>query len=494
MKAIRLIALGNVRALAFWTGVVAAGVWAPAASANPGDLDTTFDGDGIADTFSPVGVGGATVAVYPDARTLFGASIKDTASNRWIFFVARLTATGALDQTFGSTGSGKVLVDFPGYDAVLAGVAVQPDGKVVLAGTVCVPRDPFPIDCSFAAARLLPTGQYDPTFAPLLGGGKIVVPMGDSLAHAKDVVIDPLDGGILIAGGAPEPITQRRAFAVLRLAPSGWPDAGFGHGGKAWANVGTFGGEATSIALQSTGKIVLAGFAFAGAWGEHMALARLNRNGTLDTSFASGGTTVVIFARESSIGSSRVQAMTLQANDDIIVGGYGYIQGTSPLAYAGPLIRRLTKDGLLDVSFSGGATGMTLEFQDSSNNFIHDLTVQRDDKIVVTGVHNRDGPPQDPPQPQYIAYRLQPSGGLDSTFGTGGISVVTGGESFAVTVQRYGCIVLAGVKDYLTAPPAQRQGVLIRLVGDRQRRPWESPWERPCYSRIPDTFPPVILP
>jgi uncharacterized delta-60 repeat protein len=483
--------------LVFWAAVISALLSAQLAHASPGELDTTFAGDGVVDTDSPGGTYEPRVAVYPDARTVLAASTRATASNRAVFSVWRFTSTGTPDLTFGSTGNGRVLVDFSGYDAFLTGVAIQPDGKVVLAGMACAPRDPqstdLPTNCSVAVARLLPTGRYDPAFA---FGGRVLVPTGDSSA-AVALIIHPLDGGILIAGSSIEPISQRWAFALLRLTPSGWPDASFGHDGKVWVTVNAGGNSlhayATSVAVQSTGNIVLAGWAAGVPVGQNMALARVNRNGTLDTSFASGGTTVVLFTRGGNIGVSRVHAVALQANDDIIVGGYGWISAPGPLYYLGPLIRRLTKDGILDVSFSGGETGMILEFQDSTDNTIHGLAVQSDDKIVVTGWHYRDPAPQDP-VPQYIAYRLQPAGGLDSTFGTGGISVVNGGISSAVTVQRYGCIVLAGLKDHPVAPPAQRQAAAIRLVGDPVPRHPYPPCRRLVEVPIPDTLPPIVVP
>jgi uncharacterized delta-60 repeat protein len=348
-------------------------------------------------------------------------------------------------------------------------------------------------DCSVAVARLLPTGRYDPAFA---FRGQVLVPMGDPWVTVG-LVIDRLDGGILIAGRAIEPISHRWAFALLRLTPSGWPDASFGHDGKVWVNVNAGGNPlhayATSVAMQSTGKIVLAGWADLYHVGEAMALARVNRNGTLDTSFASGGTTVVVFVRGGSIGVSRVHAMALQANDDIIVGGYGWVQGPPPLGYLGPLIRRLTKDGILDASFSGGTTGMIFEMFQESFNDITGLAVQPDDKIVATGWHYREPVSQDP-VPQYIAYRLQPAGGLDSTCGTGGFSVVTGGIAFRVTVQRYGCIVLAGLKDYPVAPPAQRQTVVIRLVGDPLPRHPYPPCRPLVEVPIPGILPPTVVP
>jgi uncharacterized delta-60 repeat protein len=475
-----------VRALS--AGVVLTGLWLQGAYANQGALDTTFASDGIAETYSPGGViSTVKVAVYPDARTVLGTSRKELASGRNVFLAARVTATGTPDPTFGTTGDGTVLVEFPGYDAFLAGVAVQPDGKIMLAGTVCMPSVSAPRDCNFAAARLLPTGGYDSSFA---FSGKIVVPLGGNdiyVLSARALALDPLDGGILIAGSAPDPVSQQPVFALLRLRPSGWPDTSFGQDGKVRVDVLGF-SHASSVAVQSSGKIVLAGWALGGPANEDMALARLNRDGSLDTSFGSSGTVTVTFERApGSQGGSKVWAMALQANDAIIVGGLGYIQTPNPLSYVGPLIRRFTKDGALDISFSGGAIGLLLE----NTGFVHGIAVQRDNKIVVTGSHYRNNEPY---ESQYVAYRLHPSGELDNDFGSAGFSAVTGGNSFAVMVQRYGCIVLAGVRDFPHAPPEQWQGVLIRLVGNRKTRPWEAP----CYSRIPDVspdiFPPIILP
>jgi uncharacterized delta-60 repeat protein len=475
--------------------VVSTFLWLPAAQAYPGELDTTFAGDGIADTDSPRGVPAKpSVAVYSDARTVLGASARDVASNRSVFSVWRFTPTGAFDPTFGVAGNG--LVDFPGFDSYLAGVAVQPDGKLVLAGTVCAPRDPqspeSPTNCNVAAARLLPTGRLDPAFA---FAGKIVVPMGELLV-VQAVVVDRLDASILIAGRAVDPLSQRGAFALLRLRPSGWPDPSFGTDGKVWVTVSAGGrnhiqAAANTVAVQATGKIVLAGWTTGGPGGEDMALARVNRDGSLDTSFASGGTTVLIFARGSTIGSSRIQAMALQVNDDIVVGGYGFVSG-SPF-YNGPLIRRLTKDGLLDAWFSGGATGMILEDLRDSNNYIHGVAMQADDKIVVTGWHYRQPPPpQGPTEPQYIAYRLQPAGGLDPSFGVGGFSMIDGGIAYAVTVQRHGCIVLAGLKNYPNSPPAEWQAVAIRLVGDPAPRSWHPPCRALVPIPGPDVHPPIL--
>lgn len=469
---------------AVWAGALVAGLGAGVALASPGDLDTSFSNDGIAEIPSPV----VSVAVHADASTVFAAA------HRFAVLVGRVTPAGAPDPTFGATGSGTVRIDFPGYNVYSARVAVQPDGKVVLAGTVCAPAEPAPTDCSFAAARLLPTGQYDPGFA---FGGKIVVPMGDSASYfhtgVRAVVIDNgtppprpggssstglapadsvLDGGILIAGSAPDPVAHVPVFALLRLRPSGWPDASFGHLGKAWVNVGGgWNSQAEAVAVQSTGKIVLAGFAWGPPAFENMALARLNRNGTLDTAFGTGGTVVTVFSRApNAVGSSRAAAMALQTNDAIIAGGSGYIQWPSALVYNGPLIRRFSRDGALDTSFNGGATGWLWD----ATGHVHGLAVQPDDRVLVTGWHNAEASPH---APQYVAYRLQPSGLLDPTFGVDGLRAVTGGIAWAVTVQRYGCIVLGGFANYPDAPATQWRGVLIRLVGDRTPRPWE----RPCH-------------
>lgn len=211
-----------------------------------------------------------------------------------------------------------------------------------------------------------------------------------------------------------------------------------------------------AIALQSTGKIIVAGAVLPNS----MALARFNRNGSLDTTFANG---VVVTQPLTHF----IHSMTLQSDDKIIVGGS---------VRDGALIRRFTKDGLLDTSFAGGATG----FLAAEMGYLERLAVQRDNKILAAG--------WDFNFQRYVVYRLKAAGDLDTSFGVNGISKVRGGTGFAVAVQSHGCVVLTGLKNYAISPTWQP--ALLRFEGDPQAAmPWELPSTSRCYSDDPVNSP-----
>src|SRR5688500_2832084 len=98
----------------------------------PGDLDTTFGGDGKVTT--PIGLGsdeGYAPALRPNARSL-GAGFSDNGSNNDVA-LARYTATGALDTTFGG-GDGKVTTPIGTSEDRGHALAVQPNGRILVAG------------------------------------------------------------------------------------------------------------------------------------------------------------------------------------------------------------------------------------------------------------------------------------------------------------------------------------------------------------------------
>src|SRR5690606_22498328 len=117
------------------------------------------------------------------------------------FFVAKLTADGELDTSFGVDGIRTI--SFGGADVVTT-VQLQDDGAIVVAGTA---DDGF--DANFAVARLLPDGRLDPTFG---AGGMATVAFGGD-DRAGDMVLLP-DGSIVIVGDTAQTRTSRRTFAV----------------------------------------------------------------------------------------------------------------------------------------------------------------------------------------------------------------------------------------------------------------------------------------
>jgi uncharacterized delta-60 repeat protein len=190
-------------------------------------------------------------------------------------------APGSLDQTFGN--GGKVLTDLGVGGGVASDAALQSNGDIVVSG-------------GFGAARYLPTGQLDQTFG--LGGLASTGFAGDGDSGTA-VAVQP-DGKIIWVGSQSNPNFPSGGtfeFAVARFNPDGSLDTSFGTGGRASTEFFApplQGAQefANAVAVQPDGKIVVAGSArqgqnrFAPIQG---ALARFNANGSLDTSFGSGG-------------------------------------------------------------------------------------------------------------------------------------------------------------------------------------------------------------
>src|SRR3954471_1124471 len=125
-------------------------------------------------------------------------------------------AAGDLDPTFGS--GGLVTTDFGGRGDSALGVAVQPDGKIVAAGSSSA-HDVFNVD--FALARYNPDGTLDSSFG---SGGTVLSDSGSTIDAASDVLLQP-DGKIVAAG------TSERQFGVARYTTVGGLDPTFGSGG-----------------------------------------------------------------------------------------------------------------------------------------------------------------------------------------------------------------------------------------------------------------------
>ena len=168
-----------------------------------------------------------------------------------------------LDPTFGTGGI--VIGYVVGVNDTFNAVALQKDGKIVIAGFVTDPID-------FVVIRLTTEGNFDPTF----GTGGIVTTdfpgVGDDIGNAVAV---QKDGKIVVAGQA------SNDFAVARYNTDGSLDVSFGTGGKVTTN---FGGTdiGNAVAIQKDGKIVVAGI---GGASEDFAVARYNTDGSLDVTF-----------------------------------------------------------------------------------------------------------------------------------------------------------------------------------------------------------------
>ncbi|MDX3248117.1 calcium-binding protein [Streptomyces sp. ME18-1-4] len=381
------------------------------ALAAPGDLDPTFGTGGKVIT----NFGGTDFATSVQADGKIVAAGFTSAGGANDFALARYNTNGSLDTTFGT--GGKVTTDFGGTNDGAHAVAVQPDGKIVAAGQS---GSGFTLD--FALARYNTDGSLDTTFGT---GGKVTTSFGASFNQAFGVVLQT-DGKIVAAG-----TTNAGAgddFAVARYNTDGSLDTSFGTGGLVTTDFGTGSSdEASGVALQSDGKIVLAGSSDSGGT-EDFALARYNTDGSLDTTFGTGGKVTTSFG-----GNEFADGVVVQTDGKIVAAGFTNAGGTQDFALA-----RYNTDGSLDTTFGTGGKIVT---NFGGDDVALGVALQTDGKIVAAGFTNAGGT-QD-----FALARYNTDGSLDTCFGTGG-KVITnfGGTDRAdgVTVQTDGKIVAAG--------------------------------------------------
>jgi uncharacterized delta-60 repeat protein len=274
-----------------------------------GTLDPTFNGAG--EVLTDFGLGGYpgdiayALAIQSDGKIVAAGSAAD-ASGSYYFALARYNPDGTLDPTF--NGTGKVVTDFGGSGSqdVALSMAIQPDGKIVAAGT--------------ALARYNPDGTLDPTFNAT---GKVPT---DFTARALAI---QSDGKIVTAGSSAA--NGSYDFALARYNPDGTLDPTFNGTGKVLTDFsGSGSGDgALSMAIQSDGKIVAGGSSDASG-SIDFALARYRSSGRLDRRFGANGKVLTDFTRS----FDDAQALAIQSDGKIVAAGASRAIGTSDFALA----------------------------------------------------------------------------------------------------------------------------------------------------------------
>jgi len=285
-----------------------------------GALDPAFGAGGTVMTdFDGLSDQASALVLQPDGKLLAagGATVREGASIYSGFGLARYNPDGSLDPSFGT--GGRVFTRVPGGSGFIHALALQPDGKLVAAGSASV----GPGQSAFALLRYHPDGSLDTGFAT---GGLATTHFGTGFDGAYALVIEP-DGKLTAAGRAHTAGAWQ--FALARYLPSGVLDPAFGSGGRV---VTFFGAESAAHALvrQSDGKLVAAGRAGPLGGGQDFALARYTSEGVLDPTFGMGGT-----LRTDFVGSGDwAYALALQHDGKLVAAGYSYRGGIGRFALA----------------------------------------------------------------------------------------------------------------------------------------------------------------
>lgn len=381
--------------------VIPAGGWI--AQAAEGDLDPTFGTGGKVTTdFSDSSDIANAVALQPDGKLVVaGTTYINNDSSASDFAITRCNANGTLDATFGVNG--KVTTDFPGLAAVVSAVVVQPDGKIVVAGGA------FPIFVfagRYQLARYNSNGTLDTSF----GSGGIVTtsfPVGGSFASALALQSD----GKIIAAGTdfvdfrPNEDSSNTDFALARYNPDGTLDTTFGNGGLVTTDFDGFNDDAFSVLIQPDGKIIAVGSAKNPSTFYDFAAVRYLANGAIDASFGDHGRVRTDFG-----GLQRDQARSaaLQSDGKIVAAGFATFFNDVEFA-----VVRYTSNGTLDTTFHGD--GRVLIDFGSFLQSAYSVLIQPDGKIVTVGYPNTELSDSD-----FLVARLNSNGSLDPTFGVAG--------------------------------------------------------------------------
>ncbi len=276
-----------------------------------GGVDSSWDLTGTVGVDNTVGA----IAIQADGKIVIGGQF-GTARGTTVFRIARLTTTGTLDPTWDLTGTAGV-----GVGGVSA-IAIQGDQQIVIGGAFTTARGVT----KNSIARLNTNGTLDAAFN---SGGTVGV---NSTVYA--IAIQP-DGKIII-GGQFTTARGTTVNGVARLLADGSLDGTFNIGATPGVSGG--GGIVSALALQSDGKVIIAGDFTAARGTTKNNIARLNTDGSLDTTFNIGGTVGV---------NGPVSALLIDGGDLYVGGTFGLARG----AARNRIARLDLADGALDDSY-----------------------------------------------------------------------------------------------------------------------------------------------
>ncbi len=274
------------------------------------------------------------------------------------FALVRYTSNGDLDNTFGTCG--KVTASFSNYDMCFD-IAVQSDGKIVAAGTSSR------LNQDVAVARYNSDGTLDTGFG---SGGVAVTPVGTGDDSGLGLILRP-DGKIIVTGYSDN--GSDKDFTVIQYNTDGTLDTGFGTGGKVTTPIGNGDDLCYAGAIQSDGKIVLAGYSYNGS-DYDFAAVRYDTDGSPDTEFGTGGKVTARIGTGDDFG----YAVTIQSDGKIVIAGRSHNGSDYDFAAV-----RYNSDGTPDTDF--GTDGRVTTAIGTGDDGGFGMAVQPDGNIVVTG-------------------------------------------------------------------------------------------------------------
>ncbi len=364
-----------------------------------GSPDNSFDGDGIATTSFGGDDKGNAVAIQSDGKILVAGYTGFNVA------VARYNANGSPDNSFDSDGK---VVTVSGTSTAPPSILLQSDGKILVSTTT---------GNDFSVLRFNTNGSPDNSFD---GDGLAAIDLGATDDRATCMALQS-NGKIIVGGFRLMPVAKD--YALVRFNNDGSPDNSFDGDGKLSGYFGASYDIGSSMAVQTDGKIVVAGWTGPVDLGSNndFALARYNPDGTLDNTFDGDGKVVTPITASA---DEKAFAVAIQSDGKIVAAGISRINGNTYDA----VVVRYNTNGTLDNSFDGD--GIAIIAPTSGNDFVNDMVIQPNGKILLAG--------------SGFMARLNTNGAPDNTFDGDGIASTFSGSNGTLALQSDGKIMIGG--------------------------------------------------
>jgi uncharacterized delta-60 repeat protein len=384
------------------------------------------------------------------------------------FGLVKLTGEGKLDTTFGT--GGRVATDFFGSSDWAQDLVVQSDGKIVVAGFF--ERAPVsggsPYDYDIGVARYNADGSPDTSFG---SGGKVYTNIStyqasDTFYQRDEAYAVALQGDKIIVSGMSYSGTATQLDTTLvRYNANGSLDSSFGDGGKVVTPVSAgpdWNNESVNNMVVLPGSsILVVGDAEQGNGVKAIFLARYLPDGILDTSFGTGGITIVPNDTMASA-YGRDVAILADGSNKILVAGSMLGDGDYDVALV-----RLQASGAIDTTFGTHGDGIVrIDSGSRADDYGRAMAIQHDGKIVVAGWVGSTN------QADTMVARLLQDGRRDPDFGVGGFAInafsANDNDQFiAAAIQADGRIVAVGQMRYAVGKNGANTDILVaRYLGD----------------------------
>jgi uncharacterized delta-60 repeat protein len=319
------------------------------------------------------------MALLPDGKILL-AGVSDASGSK-DFALARYNANGTLDSGFGEGGLVSDQTRSLTAD-IIRGIALQPDGRIVVAGVTYGDVAALEPNGDFMVARYLPDGQKDLTFGV---GGVMTTDFSDSSYDEPYAVVLQPDGKIVLGGytnaaNGPGVLFGADQLALARYLPNGLRDPSFGQGGLVIFDGGSLDERILALALAPDGSLIAGGYVN-GERRSDLLIARLRTDGTLEKGFGNRDNGLSI--NDLGTNSERIASLVIQPDGKIVAGGQTAVAHNADFA-----VFRYDSHGLLDPTF--GRSGVANFDFGGREDRIHAVALQRDGKIVAVGQSEAD--------------------------------------------------------------------------------------------------------